>query len=56
MSIYIYILYIYIYIVCNLFLQEFHKFFEFMNSINRPDKNKFTMSIANNDSSLEFLD
>ena len=44
------------YIVCNVFLQELQKFKEFMNSINTPDKNKYTMSIDNNDSSLEFLD
>ena len=37
-------------------LQELHKFFEFMNSIGRFGKIKFTMSIANNNSVLEFLD
>ena len=37
-------------------LQELHKFFEFMNSIDRFGKIKFTMSIANNNSVLEFLD
>ena len=37
-------------------LQELHKFFEFMNSIDTSGKIKFTMSKANNDTILEFLD
>ena len=41
--------------VWNQYLQELHKFFEFMNTIDISSKIKFTMSIAN-DSVLEFLD
>ena len=37
-------------------LQEHHKFFEFMNTIDTSGKIKFTMSIAKNNSILEFLD
>ena len=37
-------------------LEELYKFFEFMNSIDASGKIKFTMSIANNHSVLEFLD
>ena len=37
-------------------LQELHKLFEFMNSIDTYSKIKFTMSIANNNSILKFLD
>ena len=36
--------------------QDLHKFFEFMNSIDISGKIKCIMSIANNDSVLEFLD
>ena len=36
--------------------QELHKFSEFMNSIDTSGKIKFTMSVANNNSILEFLD
>ena len=36
--------------------KELHNFFEFTNSIDTSGKIKFTMSIANNDSALEFLD
>ena len=46
----------YIFAVRNHSLQELHKFFEFMNSIDTSGKIKFTMSIANNNSILEFLD
>ena len=45
-----------IFAVWNHSLQELHKFFEFMNSIDTSSKIKFTMSIANNNSILEFLD
>ena len=45
-----------IFAVWNHSLQELHKFFEFMNSIDTSGKIKFTVSIANNDSILEFLD
>ena len=45
-----------IFSVWNNSLQELHKFFEFMNSIDTSGKIKFTMSIANNNSILEFLD
>ena len=41
--------------VWNHSLQELHKFFLFMNSIDTTGKIKFTMSIANNDSFLECL-
>ena len=41
--------------VWNQYLQELHKFFEFMNTIDISGKIKFTVSIAN-DSVLEFLD
>ena len=37
-------------------LQELHKLFRFMNSIDTSGKIKFTMSITNNNSVLEFLD
>ena len=37
-------------------LQELHKFFKFMNSIDTSGKIEFTMSIASNYSVLEFLD
>ena len=37
-------------------LQELHKFLQFMNSIDTSGKIKLTMSIANNNSVLEFLD
>ena len=36
--------------------QELHKFSEFMNSIDTSGKIKFTMSVTNNNSILEFLD
>ena len=45
-----------IFAVWNHSLQELHKFFEFMNSIDTPGEIKFTMSVANNNSILEFLD
>ena len=37
-------------------LEELHTFFEFMNSIDTFGKIKFTMSVANSSSTLEFLD
>ena len=37
-------------------LQELYKFFEFMNSIDTSGKIKFTMTVAINNSILEFLD
>ena len=42
--------------VWNHSLQELHKFFEFINSIDTFGNIKFTMSIANNNSVSEFLD
>ena len=45
-----------IFAVWNNSLQELQKFFEVMNSIDASGKIKFTMSIANNDSILGFLD
>ena len=47
-----------IFAVWNHFLQEIHKFFEFMNSTDTSSGNNvyIIMSIANNDSVLEFLD
>ena len=45
-----------IFAVWNHSLQELHKFFEFINSINTSGKIKFTLSVANNNSILEFLD
>ena len=46
----------FIFAVRNHSLQELHKFLQFMNSIDTSGKIKFTMSIANNNSVLEFLD
>lgn len=37
-------------------LQDLHKFFEFMNSIDVSGKIKIAMSVANRNSTLEFLD
>ena len=37
-------------------LQELHKFFEFMNSIDTSGKFKFAKFMTNNDSALELLD
>ena len=37
-------------------LEELHTFFEFINSIGTSGKIKFTMSVANSNSTLEFLD
>ena len=37
-------------------LQELYKFFEFMNTIDTSGKIKFTTSVGNNNSILEFLD
>ena len=45
-----------IFAVWNHSLQELHKFFEFMKSIDTSGKIKFTMPVANNNSVLEFLD
>ena len=45
-----------IFAVWNHSLQELHKFLEFMNSIDTSGKIKFNMSVANNNSVLEFLD
>ena len=45
-----------IFAVWNHSLQEIHKFFEFMNSIDTSGKIKFTISVANNNSILDFLD
>ena len=45
-----------IFAVWNHSLQELHKFFGFMNSIDTSGKTKFTISIANNNSVLEVLD
>ena len=45
-----------IFAVWNHPLQELHKFFEFMNSIDTSGKIKFTMLLANNNSILEFVD
>ena len=45
-----------IFAVWNHSLQELHKFFEFMNSIDTYGKIKFTLSVANSNSTLEFLD
>ena len=45
-----------IFAIWNHSLQELYKFFEFINSIDTSSKIKFTISIANNDSVLEFLD
>ena len=45
-----------IFVVWNHSLQELHKFFEFMNSIDISGKIKIAMSVANKSSTLEFLD
>ena len=45
-----------IFAVWNHSLQELHKFFEFMKSIDTSGKIKFTMSVAIKNSVLEFLD
>ena len=45
-----------IFAVWNHSLQELHKFFEFIFSIDTSGKIKFTMSVANRNSVLEFLD
>ena len=42
--------------VWNHSLQKLHKFFEFIFSIDTSGKIKFTMSVANSNSVLEFLD
>ena len=45
-----------IFAVSNHSLQELHKFFEFMNSIDTSGKIKFTLAVANNNSVLDFLE
>ena len=45
-----------IFVVWNHSLQVLHKFFEFMNSIDVSGKIKIAMSVANRNSTLEFLD
>ena len=45
-----------IFVVWNHSLQVLHKFSEFMNSIDVSGKIKIAMSVANRNSTLEFLD
>ena len=45
-----------VFAIWNHSLQELHKFFEYMKSIDTSGKIKFTMSVANKNSVLEFLD
>ena len=45
-----------IFAVSNHSLQELHKFFEFMNSIDTSGKIRFALAVANNNSVLDFLD
>ena len=44
-----------VFVLWNQSLEEFNKFFDFMNSIDTSGKIKFTMSVADQ-STLEFLD